>query len=185
VSTTGKLSPKRELFVQQYYATGDAFASYDLAGLPKRANYQAQRLAIYRLRTNPAVKARLREMAEASLENLKERRGKLVDHLNSILSADISDYIDSNGTITNLKSLSLDQRFAVKCVKVTNHGRHLELYDKMKAIELLARISGLMVDKVDVTSNGKTVGQGQINVVFEVVTKKDPKDVTESATVHD
>jgi hypothetical protein len=157
------LPPLLEQWCQSFYSTGDAVGACVAVGFPEsKANS---------LRVKPRIRARLREMATQSLEDLKERRGQLVEFLLKVVRANIVDYVDHDYAVKS--DLSREAGFAVKSVKPTKYGTQLELYDRIKAIELLAEISGLKVDKVDITSGGLPIKQAPVNITFEVA--KEPR----------
>ena len=83
-------------------------------------------------------------------------RKKLVDALAAIAFADLTDaaHIRSDGEhdyIEHIDSdlLPKDLRFAIKTIKMTREGIVIELYDKMKALELLGKYFGIFERESD------------------------------------
>ena len=83
-------------------------------------------------------------------------RKKLVDALAAIAFADLTDaaHIRSDGErdyIEHIDSdmLSKELRFAIKTIKMTKEGVVIELYDKMKALELLGKYFGIFEGTTD------------------------------------
>ncbi len=169
----GRLSPAQEKFCQTYFATGDMYKAYEDAGYPD-VDYRKKRNTCFNLRKKEIIRARLREMAETAFENVLERRGVLVSKLMGIINTDIT----SLGY--DLTKEPIEKRLAIKSIKNTNNGRVIELHDKLKAIELLARITGLLVEKVDITSAGRPIDQTPVQVTFEVVqmVQREPRETT-------
>ena len=86
----------------------------------------------------------------------KDIRKKLVDALAAIAFADLTDaaHIRSDGEhdyIEHIDSdlLSKELRFAIKTIKMTREGVVIELYDKMKALELLGKYFGIFEGNTD------------------------------------
>jgi len=176
-AAAGQLSPSQEKFCQVYFATGDVYKAYDEAGY-STVSYAKKRANCYSLRKKEEIRARLRELAEESLENLKERRGVLVSKLMDISNTDITEI---GNTLEEIKKLPASKRLAIKSIRERPDGTiSVELLDKLKAIELLSRISGLLVERVDVTSAGRPVDQTPVQITFEVVqmTPREPKDTS-------
>ena len=83
-------------------------------------------------------------------------RKKLVDALAAIAFADLTDaaHIRSDvehDYIEHIDSdlLSKELRFAIKTIKMTKEGVVIELYDKMKALELLGKYFGIFERESD------------------------------------
>jgi len=125
------------------------------------------------------ARALIGALSEQCLEDLKLRRGKLIAELETIAYSDLKDYVKvSNGSITSI-DLPADKSQAVKSVKETRNGLEIVMHDKISAIEKLAKISGLMLDRVDITTGGQPLqNRTPVNIVFEVIRPNDPKDVT-------
>ncbi len=79
---------------------------------------------------------------------------KLIAELRTMAMADISDYvdiIDGNAVVKDLKSIPPRKRRAVASLKngAGNRGAEIKLYDRTKAIELLARFLGILDGSAD------------------------------------
>lgn len=79
---------------------------------------------------------------------------KLISELRAMAMADISDYvdiIDGNAVVKDLKSIPPRKRRAVASLKngAGNKGAEIKLYDRTKAIELLARFLGILDGSAD------------------------------------
>jgi len=169
---------KELAFCEAFWSTGNLREAALAAGYSDKHLGQTA----YRLRRKPNVIARLQQMSAASLEDLSARRGILVNNLLKLATSDIKNVlsISEDGGTIKLKNLEGIDTYAVKSLKETNQGWTIELHDKIRASELLARISGLQIDRLDVTSGGKPLINTPVNIIFEVVQPlKPPKDVTE------
>lgn len=79
---------------------------------------------------------------------------KLISELRTIAMADISDYvdiIDGNAVVKDLKSIPPRKRRAVASLKngAGSKGAEIKLYDRTKALELLARLLGILDGSAD------------------------------------
>lgn len=79
---------------------------------------------------------------------------KLVAELRTIAMADISDYVDivdGNAVVKDLKSIPPRKRRAVASLKngAGSKGAEIKLYDRTKALELLARLLGILDGSAD------------------------------------
>lgn len=89
-------------------------------------------------------------------EKQENMRKKLVDALAAIAFADLTDaaHIRSDGERdyiehTDSELLPEELRFAIKTIKMTREGVVIELYDKMKALELLGKYFGIFEGTTD------------------------------------
>ena len=81
-------------------------------------------------------------------------RKKLIEALSAIAFADLTDaaQVRSDGEHdyiehVNSEDLPEELRFAIKTIKKTKDGIVIELYDKMKALELLGKYFGIFEGK--------------------------------------
>jgi len=156
--------PAVEKASQAYWITGSVTAALAAAG----RSYQWYR------NHQDEIQQRLAVLSEKSLENLKARRGRIVAELEAIAYAGIEDFVvlDPSGQVTGLR-FPTDKRSAIQMVQVGKGGAlKLSLFDRLRALDLLARISGLAVDRVDVTSGGKPIQP--ISITYEVIPMRKP-----------
>lgn len=95
---------------------------------------------------------------------------KLISELRTMAMADISDYVDivdGNAVVKDLKSIPPRKRRAVASLKngAGNKGAEIKLYDRTKAIELLARFLGILDGSAD--SEERTLGR--LDEVIELI----------------
>lgn len=79
---------------------------------------------------------------------------KLLDVLSAVAFSDFTDYVHidpgENGpvlTVNTTEGLSRPKRLAVAAIKAGTKGIEVKLYDRLKAVEMLARFTGLFADK--------------------------------------
>ena len=164
------LRPRFQRFAQEYWASGQALDAAAKAGFNNNGRCRnTQRQAAWRILHDPEVQDALRKMSLEATEDLQKRRGRLIEELTNIAYADICTAVDVNAGDVQIKDFKDIDTRAIQSVKKSKSGLTVTMYDKLKAIDTLARISGLEVQHVDVTSNGATVNQAPVNIVFEVV----------------
>jgi len=108
---------------------------------------------------------------------------KITDIIDMSKAEALEDYDDESGTLT-VKDLSVitdDAKATIKSIKKLNNGSYeVKLYDKMVALDKLAKIKGLYIDRfeIDAGSGGTISGQGktpQVHMHF-VVPKEEKVD---------
>ena len=111
-----------------------------------------------RLLSNPKVSAARQEYLESQWGEKEKVIAELFHKLKKISSADISEFIDESGNIKVEDFKCLDT-FAVaqydQAVSDTKEGQNvrqsIKMMDKQKAIDTLAKILGMIQDKVEHT----------------------------------
>lgn len=142
-----KLTPKELLFVEAYcgaarFSAAEAYkmASYDASGKGWRANAS-------KLLSKDRVAAAIAERLEARVRLV---RGSVMDgdeaieRLSLYARADIGKVLDPDDPLAQLPD---EIRLCIKSVRPSRFGRTIELYDAMKATELMGKAAGRLVEK--------------------------------------
>jgi len=125
----------------------------------------------YLLMRNPRILARIEQLSEARRVRMQLSQDEVVRELMKIAFADITDYAnvetDSGGnsqavTLKNTAELPIDKTGAVAGIKQGAKGIEIKLYDKLKALELLARHLGMLRDRMEIDENR------ELQVVFQI-----------------
>jgi len=141
-------------YVQAYWSTGSHIEACKLTGRKHPPNSEA--IAPY-----------LQEISARALEDVKGRRGRIIAELEAVAYSRVTDYVSvSNGTVS-IQDITADKSAAVESIKETKNGIEIKLYNKLTALETLAKITGLAVDRIDVTSGGRTIQP--IQMTFKVL----------------
>jgi hypothetical protein len=138
------LTPRELLFVEAYcgVANFQPLAAYTLAGYKPDAG-NAQKLTV-RYRVAQAIAGRIAVKAA----RLRVMDGdEALERLTLYARADIGKVLDPTDRIARLPD---DIRLTIKTVRPGAHGRTIELYDSMKATELMAKSAGKLKDIVKV-----------------------------------
>lgn len=141
MAKTSKLTPKQEKFCQLYAATGNATQSFKDAGYAWKTEGGAAKTASNLIHKNGNVNKRLRELAEEAKTN------SICDirEMQSILSAIIREELDEE----KLMSEGMGEGFS----RIVSKRQKAALKDRLKAVELLGKMQGAFVDKVEVSGN--------------------------------
>ena len=127
-------------------------------------NVREEKLArqgAWRLFRMPKIRKRIAEIRQENARQSNVKPGQVLDELAKIAFAKITDYVrwDAEGNIEALSSdeLTDDQKAAIQEVLGRDNwkGRRIRLYDKIAALDRLAKYLGLLTEKVDITSGGE------------------------------
>jgi phage terminase small subunit len=175
-----KLTDKQEEFCQQYLI--------DLNGTQAaiRAGYSAD--TAYSIASEnmikPKIQARLAELMEARRKRCQVSQDEVVLELKRIAFSDMRKIAKWDGDSVTLEastSLSDDDGACVESVArtTTKDGGSIscKLHSKTKALELLARHLGMLHDKVDHTTKGKSLRQPPSIIVADQQTATMLQDV--------
>jgi phage terminase small subunit len=166
------LAPKRQRFVRQYMVDLNATRAAKRAGYSEKS---AKEIA-YEMMADAKVAAAISELLalEAGVT-----RSRVVQELARIAFADPADVMDvdeaGNFSLRPFSEVSEDARAAIASIKQkpNEHGeeRELKLHDKLGALNILARATGLLRDAPSVNINA-SVNVG-VMVAPEVATEED------------
>lgn len=138
MAKTSKLTPMQEKFCQLYAATGNATQSFKDAGYKYTSENAARVLASNLVNKNVNIKERLAELAKIAEDeaicNIKE--------MQSILSAIIREELDEE----KLMSVSEGEGYS----RIVSKRQKAALKDRLRAIELLGKMQGAFIDKVQI-----------------------------------
>ena len=145
---TSKLTPKQEKFCQLYAATGNATQSYIDAGYTVKTQNAAGVQAHLLLNKNDNVKERLRELSEKAENEAIASIQEMQETLTQILREELSEEVlmtegDGDGMS-----------------HIVSRRKKAALKDRLKALELLGRMKGAFLDKVQVEGNVPIVISG-------------------------
>jgi len=163
-SKVSKLSPRQELFCQEYVVDLNGKAAAIRAGYkPSRAKTEASELL-----TNPLVKAEIERLQSKTAAKLEITVEGIAKEYMQIVQANIVDFLDADGGITNLKKLPREITAAIESIKVSEYFDkkeqrmvrviHFKLHNKNHALEALGKHLGFFEkdnkQKSDLTLNG-------------------------------
>lgn len=109
----------------------------------------------------PNIKAYIEAKRAVKVEVSKHRQGMIIAELQKIAYANLGEYIefgrDFGVAVKSSRSLTSDQKAAILEVSenITQFGGtiRIKLHDKTKALETLAKIEGMLVDKLKLSGS--------------------------------
>lgn len=150
------LTPKQEAFINEYFQCWNATQAAIRAGYSEKTARSIGAENLTKPDIQDAIRARMSEVAMSANE--------VLSRLTEIARGDMGDFIDDNSLSVNIKAAQAKGKMPlVKKVKYVTRVEddsqtdtvEFELYDKLKAIELLGKIHGMFVNNIDVTSGGE------------------------------
>jgi phage terminase small subunit len=172
----GQLTPKQERFCQEYIIDLNATQAAIRVGYSeKTAQQQSSRLLL-----NVVIQNRIKELLSEVKENTLKTREEILAQVLKHAFGDVSRIIEWNESgvsfIRNSEDISPDDSCTIKSIQVTEDWlkedklvkkTKLALTDPLKALELYAKMTGMIVDK-------HVIGDG-----------KDFKEMTKDIMLHD
>lgn len=151
-----KLTDKEARFVHAFLgdAAGNAAKAAEIAGYAKSsAKVTACRLLKKEHIKLALVSERANQVSQVlqSDQILKERvmtGDEALERLTLFARGDIGQIL---GPDDPLSKLPADVRATIKAVRYNQYGRNIELYDAMKATELMAKAGGKLIEKHEIT----------------------------------
>ena len=141
MAKTSQLTVKQEKFCQLYAATGNAVQSFKDAGYKYVSEQAARKTASNLIHKNGNVKNRLQELAQ------KAENSAIADiaEMQAVLTKIIREELDEEQLMTE----ACGDGFS----KTVSKRKKAALKDRLRAIELLAKMQGGFVDNVNVNAN--------------------------------
>jgi phage terminase small subunit len=170
-----QLRTKQEIFCQEYLKDLNATQAAVRAGYSKRtAHVDGPRLL-----SNATIKARVDELLEKRADKYKVTVEMVVKELARISFTDMRQLAKWNGAqVLFLPSSTLtdDQAACIESVSQTKEGAlSIKLHSKTKALELLSRYLGMLQDRTDLTTRGKSISpenrDENIKKIKDILTK--------------
>jgi phage terminase small subunit len=162
-----KLSPKQLLFCKEWIKQkfNGKKAAIEAGYSPKSAEVTASRLL-----SKAKVQEKIRELLARVDKKLEIEEDEIVRQVRSLIRSDIRDYcnVGPDGVaLKEFKDLTLDQAMAVESVQMVKgkEGTNVKfkLHSKLSALDLAARIKGMLVEKHEHKH------EGQFTTILELV----------------
>ena len=134
-------SKKQEKFCQLYAATGNATQAFKDAGYAWKSEGAARVLASNLINKNDNIKNRLRELAEEARTKAIANIQEMQETLTKIIREELDE--------EQLMTVGVGEGFS----EIVSKRKKAALKDRLKALELLARMQGGFVDKHEVNGN--------------------------------
>ena len=147
------LTRKQERFVAEYLVDFNATAAAVRAGYSSRT---ADAIGYENLR-KPGIQARVQATVQRHLDTLDLSLERIVQEAARVGISDIRALVDRHGRLRPISELSADAAAAVSSVRVTSRSlgdgttemvSEYKLWPKLKALEFVAKLRGLLGQKV-------------------------------------
>lgn len=149
------LTAKEQRFVAEYLVD---FVGSDAA---KRAGYapNSAKVTASRLLTKPEIKAAVESKRAKQIESTDLTAARVLEELRRVAFSDLRTLFDEKGDLRPLHTLTADQAACIAGVEVviknakagdgvTDTVHKIKIWDKPKALEMLAKHFGLLVEQV-------------------------------------
>ncbi len=163
----GKLTERQERFCQQYILHGNAARAAREAGY---SHDNARKIGSENL-TKPDISARIEVLRKPILERYHMSKERILHELSVIAQSNVLDIatVNSDGhMVIDMRDMTREQAAAIAQVEVTHLPpieeadgsftpvlkTKVKMWDKMAALEKLAKQHGILDDKVEVTHKG-------------------------------
>ncbi len=162
---TGTLTPKQKRFVAEYLIDLNATAAYQRAGY--KASEEGARRNSHRLLTNADIQQAIQAGQSKVIAKSELKAIDVINELRLLAFSDLGQILDFTDTDPKLKPVNQIPEAARRVLASMKVKRHLEgsgddarmvevvefkLWDKLSALDKLARHLGILVEKIDITA---------------------------------
>ena len=153
------LSPQQDKFVRAYLRTGNGTQSAIEAGYSRQTAYaQGSRLL-----KHGGVRARLHQAEKRAVIREALTAQRVVEEMRRLAMVDIRDYYDAQGNVLPVTQWTPEMgacvggmELIIKNAKagdgITDEVLKIKLWDKTRALDLLAKHFGLLVTRIEVSN---------------------------------
>lgn len=140
------LTPKELLFVEAYCGVANfcAIKAYEVAGYSMRGIQSTRYANAVKVLGKPKIQQAIETKLAARIRRVRVMDGdEALERLTLYARADIGKVLAPEDPLAKLPD---DVRLTIKAVRPNQFGRVIELYDSMKATELLAKAAGKLTE---------------------------------------
>jgi hypothetical protein len=142
-SSKYRYTDKERLFIGYYVQTLNAHKAARMAGYV----FNSDQAFPYKKKNLPKMKVAIQELLDATYLDAPEVRSRL----SSYARAEYADYLKDDGTVDLFQLLADGKGHLIKSIKPSQHGHIIEFYDAQVALTTLAKITGLLRDRMEVS----------------------------------
>lgn len=136
------LNERRKLFIKEYIIDFNAARAARSAGYSEKDSWREG----YRLLKVPDIQEAIAKEFNKRLDKLDVDIDKIVTGLAKVAFSDIKDYVTFGPNGVFIKDCEGLDCAAVCEVQETKDSKKIRLYDKIKALEILAKYKGMLID---------------------------------------
>jgi len=144
-----RLTARQEAFAQAYWLRRNGAEAYRLAYQADRCSPATIHRRAHALLQNGKVEARLREFQDAANTAFADTARRVVEEVSTIAFSDVGALLDDQGRFRPPEVLPAATRRAIEQIKVRHSPAGpvvtaVRLADKLRALDLLARLTGAL-----------------------------------------
>jgi phage terminase small subunit len=159
------ITPREKKFCQEYIKDFNATRAAETAGYKEKSKGASIRHQAYSLTSKTHLRSYINELIEQQENQVSMNRIEILTRLAQIATGTIKDVFNDKGEV-DISSLSEEAAILIKKIKQTvSYDRNgnpietvtVELYDRIKALELLGKCSGMFHDKAGIGDQARPV----------------------------
>lgn len=158
------LSAQMQVFVAEYLVDKHATNAAIRAGYSKHTAKQRGSVLL----KHPKVAAAIAERLEKQLASIDLTSARVLEEIKRLALVDFRDFFDAKGNLKPINQLTAEQGSCLSSVEVVVKNlvagdgqvdmvHKVKAWDKVRALELLAKYFKLLVDRVEVTADDELV----------------------------
>ena len=151
-----RLTPKKQRFVEEYVVDFNGVQACIRAGYSRKTAHSMSRHFL----TDPDIQRMVKGKMEALREHAELSAQKVVHELALLAFVDMKDFVEWDDLETKLipaKSLAPGLSRCVQEIRQTQNGIVFKLYNKVDALDKLARYFHLFADQIEIPGLEKSV----------------------------
>jgi phage terminase small subunit len=160
--------PKETLLPQMARFVAEYLIDKNATQAATRAGYKHGRVQGHILLQKPHVKAAVEKGLSAQLEKVGLTSARVIEEISRVALMDFREFFDEHGNLKRINDMTADQAACLAGVEivvknlVAGDGKvdmvhKVKAWDKVRALELLAKYFKLLTDKVEVTADDELI----------------------------
>ena len=140
-----KLTVKQNKFCNYYVETGSASEAYRMSYSSDNMKDETIHRSAIEVLQNPKVATRIAQLQEQLQERSDIKKDEAVSSLTKMLRASVLDavsIVDGKVIVKNTSDIPEDLKPCISSIKSTKFGIEINFYDKIQAIDRLAKLLG-------------------------------------------
>ncbi len=146
------VTDKQKIFANEYLIDLNATRAY-MAAYPNTKNENTAAVSANKLLRNAKIQEYISKRMKEREIRTEVTQDRILEEIANIAFYQVSDYVDVVGgqvIVKDTKPLKSNQLKAIAGIKEGANGIEIKLNDKLKALELLGRHTGLWNDKLNI-----------------------------------
>ena len=166
------LSDREKAFVEAYLKYWDASRAARESGYIQHGKFDNSPTSGYAYLHKPHIKEAIKRRLEELTMEANEVLARLSDQARGNMGSFIRVSKNGSPIIDWTKASEEGKLHLIRSFTKAPTGTRVELYDSQKALELLAKHYGLLIDRSDITSGGLPLNESVYDRVMEKVQKR-------------